>query len=98
MQARRPKATDAGTSTNAAGETLLNRLCELRREPAFDQWWQLTLALGAEECLLILTAAVADTAPGGEADRRDAGLLEGIAPDALVPALHPDIGVAASAK
>ena len=38
-----------------------NRLCELRREPCFEEWWRLTLALGPEECLLLLAAEVGDS-------------------------------------
>ena len=48
-------------------EAQRNRLCELRQSPTFNEWWQLTLELGPEDCLLLLTSELAAAPPGDTA-------------------------------
>ena len=52
-------------TSQAAREAARNRLCELRLEPAFAEWWRLTTALGLEECLLLLASEAPRSLPGG---------------------------------
>jgi hypothetical protein len=53
------------TSAALACEAQRNRLCELRQDPGFAEWWHLTLALGLEDCLLLLAGELA-AAPLGD--------------------------------
>jgi hypothetical protein len=56
-----------GTSPTMAREMQRNRLCELRRAPGFEEWRRLTLALGPEDCLLLLAGEVAATSADSDA-------------------------------
>jgi hypothetical protein len=46
-----------------AYEAQRNRLCELRQNPQFAEWWRLTEALGAPDLLLVLANEVAAAMP-----------------------------------
>jgi hypothetical protein len=76
--------SDAARLCEMAGqarEMQRNRLCELLQDPSFNEWWQLTLALGPETCLLLLASEVAKSATGAEI----AEALRELLPDAQTP-------------
>jgi hypothetical protein len=67
-------ATRGCCTLERAREEMHNRLCELRREPAFAEWLRLTTALGLEECLAVLASEALEALPEGASAQTVAAL------------------------